>query len=104
MVGGKSSWAARAAALAVLGLAANPAHAAGPTVSVSFPASAETTALDGRLILLFSTDPKSEPRTQISGESALVSPFVFGQTVDGMKPGQSVSIGARAFGWPARSL
>ncbi|WP_394763346.1 hypothetical protein [Phenylobacterium sp.] len=92
------------AALAVLGLAATSAQAAGPSVSVSFPASAETKALDGRVILLFSTDPKGEPRTQVSGESALVSPFVFGQTVDGLKPGQAVTIGATAFGWPARSL
>jgi hypothetical protein len=91
-------------ALATLGLAAAPAHAAGPTVSVIFPASAEAKPLDGRLILLFSTDPKSEPRTQVSGESALVSPFVFGQTIDGLKPGQAVTIGAKAFGWPARSL
>ena len=92
------------AALALLGLAATSAQAAGPTVSISFPASAEAKPLDGRLILLFSTDPKSEPRTQMSGESALVTPFMFGQTVDGMKPGQAVTLGAQAFGWPARSL
>ena len=60
------------AALAGLGLAATSAQAAAPSVSVSFPASAETKALDGRVILLFSTDPKGEPRTQVSGESALV--------------------------------
>ena len=104
MIGKISSWARCAAATAALGLAVTAAQAAGPVVSVSFPASVEAKALDGRLILLFSTDPKGEPRTQVSGESALVSPFVFGQNVDGMKPGQAVIVGAKAVGWPARSL
>ncbi len=97
-------WVGRALAFAVLGVAATSAQAAGLNVAVSFPGAAEAKPIDGRLILLFSTDTKSEPRTQVSGESALPSPFVFGQTVDGMKAGQVVTVGAVAFGWPARSL
>ncbi len=96
--------AVRLAALALLGLSATEAHAAGPTVIVSFPAAMETKPLDGRVILLSSTNPNSEPRTQISGESALVSPFVFGQNAYGLKPGQAVPVGPQAFGWPVRSL
>jgi len=93
----------RIAALTLLGMAGS-AQAAAPGVSVSFPAAAEAKPVDGRIILLFSTDPKGEPRMRISGESALPSPFVFGQNVDGMKPGQAVTVGPKAFGWPARSL
>ena len=50
------NWAGRIAGLTLLGLATS-AHAAGPTVSVSFPASVETKVLDGRLILLMSNQP-----------------------------------------------
>ena len=57
------------------------------------------------MILIFSKDPKSEPRTQVTPESALRNPFVFGQTVDGLKPGQAVTLGGPGtFGWPARNL
>ncbi len=91
--------------LAAAVLAAGAAQAAGPAVSVSFPASAEAKALDGRVILIFSKDPQSEPRGQVTPESALRNPFVFGQTVDGLKPGQAVTLGGAAtFGWPARNL
>jgi hypothetical protein len=94
----------RWAAAAVLALWASQAQAGGPSFQVSFPAAVETQPLDGRIILLISTDPKSEPRTQVAHDTALTSPFVFGQNVDGMKPGQAVAVDAKAFGWPVRSL
>lgn len=78
--------------------------ASGPTFSVSFPAKLESGPLDGRVILLLSTSGEGEPRSQVSSESALVSPFVFGRNVDGLKPGQAAIVDAKAFGWPARSL
>jgi hypothetical protein len=77
---------------------------ASPAFSVSFPATASDKPIDGRVILLLGTDPSAEPRTRVSADEPLKSPFVFGLTVDGLKPGQSAVIDASAFGWPARSL
>ena len=84
--------------------AAGKAAATGPSFAISFPASIETKALDGRVILLLSTDPKGEPRTQGGEDEPLAAPFMFGHDVDGLKPGQTAVVDAKAFGWPARSL
>src|ERR1700723_3888311 len=71
-------------------------------VSVSFPAAQSAKALDGRLLLLLSNDPSEEPRMQIDDTPR--SQMVFGVTVDGLKPGQSVVVGGDAAGYPVRSL
>ncbi len=84
-------------------LMATAAQAA-PRITVSFPDAVSHTPLDGRIILLLGHDSKSEPRTQVSPDEPLKSPFIFGQTVEGMKPGQKVELGQGLFGWPARSL
>lgn len=83
---------------------ATATHAAGLRFAVAFPPAVEKATLDGRLILLVSRDPTTEPRTQVTSESALPNPYVFGQNVDGLRPGQTTLIDGRAFGWPARSL
>jgi hypothetical protein len=81
------------------------ASAAGLSFAVSFPASMSTAPLDGRVILLVAKGaPKDEPRSQVSPDEPLKSPFIFGLTVDGLKPGASAVIDASAFGWPAQSL
>ena len=69
---------------------------------VSFPASASKDALDGRLLLLISTNDEKEPRLQISED--LSTQQVFGLDVDGWKPGQTTVVDASAFGYPRRSL
>jgi hypothetical protein len=71
-------------------------------VSVSFPAGQSAKALDGRLLLLLSNDPSEEPRMQIDDTPR--SQMVFGVTVDGMKPGQSIVVGDSAAGYPVRKL
>jgi hypothetical protein len=71
-------------------------------ISVSFPASVSSKALDGRVLLLLSTDPSAEPRMQIN--DTMQSQIVFGTTVDGLAPGQPVTITAEAAGYPIRSL
>src|ERR1700733_16155172 len=71
-------------------------------VSVSFPGGQSAKALDGRLLLLLSNDPSEEPRMQI--DDSPKSQMVFGVTVDGMKPGQSVVVGDSAAGYPVRKL
>jgi hypothetical protein len=75
---------------------------AGPRFSISFPESASKTPLDGRLLLLISTDNTKEPRLQISED--LTTQQVFGIDVDGLKPGQAATVDAAALGYPVRSL
>jgi hypothetical protein len=71
-------------------------------ITVSFPASVSSKALDGRVMLLLSTDPSAEPRMQIN--DTMQSQIVFGTTVDGLAPGQPITITAEADGYPVRSL
>jgi len=95
-----------AALVLFLGLGAIAANAQpqGPAFAVSFPAARSASPLDGRIILLLATDSSSEPRAQVDADDALKTPFIFGLTVDGLKPGQSAILDSSAFGWPAASL
>src|SRR5687767_8228130 len=69
---------------------------------VSLPESAVKETLDGRLLLLISTNDKQEPRFQISED--LTTQQVFGVDVDGWKSGQTKVLDQGAFGYPVRSL
>src|SRR3984957_15485251 len=71
-------------------------------ITVTFPASVSAKPLDGRVLLLLSTDPAQEPRMQIDDSPR--SQIVFGTTVDGLAPGQAVTITREAAGYPIRSL
>jgi hypothetical protein len=53
-------------------------------------------------LLLLSTDASAEPRMQINDTPR--SQIVFGTTVDGLAPGQTVTIPGSAPGYPIRSL
>jgi hypothetical protein len=70
--------------------------------TVSFPAERSKTPLDGRLLLLISTEGKDEPRFQISDGPN--TQLVFGVDVDGLAPGAEAVVDASAFGYPLRSL
>ena len=74
----------------LLALVAQPVLAQ-PRVTVRFPATRSTTPLTGRLLLLFSVDPKDEPRNQIS--PGLNTQQVFGVDVDGWRPGTAQVVG-----------
>ena len=86
----------------------------GQTVAVSFPAAVAAKAartgngkgFDGRLLVMLSNDASTEPRMQIN--DTMQSQQVFGVTVDGMKPGETVSVGDGASGvadgYPRASL
>ena len=76
--------------------------ASAQTVTVSFPASQSAKPLDGRVLFLLSNDPSAEPRMQI--DDSLHSQIVFGVTVDGLKPGEPVTIDDKASGYPIRKL
>jgi len=75
---------------------------AAQTATVSFPASVSSKPLDGRVLFLLSNDPSSEPRMQIDDTPR--SQMIFGVTVDGLKPGEPVTIDDHAAGYPIRSL
>jgi hypothetical protein len=88
-------------------VAASPS-ASSQTITVSFPAARSSQPLDGRLLLLLSndpaamTDPEREPRMQINDTPK--SQMVFGVTVDGWKPGEALTIGEQADGYPRARL
>lgn len=70
--------------------------------AISFPEASSKEPLDGRMLLLVSTDDAREPRFQISED--LNTQQVFGIDVEGLKPGQEAIVTADAFGYPLRSL
>ncbi len=72
------------------------------TITVSFPAALSAKPLDGRVLFLLSNDPAAEPRMQIDDTPR--SQMIFGVTVDGLKPGESVTIDGGAAGYPIRSI
>lgn len=75
-----------------------------PSFSVKLPGTHVGAPIDGRMILLLSADLAREPRTHVSADEPLASPFIFGLNVDGMTAGHSVVLDDNAFGWPARQL
>jgi hypothetical protein len=75
------------------------------TFAVSSPAGLSPAGpIDGRVILLLSRDLKREPRSHVSPNEPLASPYLFGVTVDGLAAGHAAVIDHRAFGWPAARL
>jgi hypothetical protein len=70
--------------------------------SISFSKTSSREPIDGRLLLLVSTDESKEPRFQINED--LNTQQVFGVEVKRLKPGQETVIDASAFGYPLRSL
>ena len=75
---------------------------AGVRFTVSFSAERSETPLDGRVLLLLSTNDAAEPRFQISDGPG--TQLVFGLDVDGLAPGAEAVVDASALGYPLRSL
>src|SRR6476646_2394145 len=69
---------------------------------ISFPATLDKGPIDGRLLLLISTNTEGEPRFQINED--LNTQQVFGVDVDDWKPGEPKIVDQGAFGYPRRSL
>ncbi len=85
-----------------LAFAAVSVFAAGPAFNVSFPKERSAAALDGRLLLVLSTDPSAEPRLQI--DNTPKSQMLFGMDVEALAPGQTARMDDSAWGYPVRSL
>ena len=75
---------------------------AGPRFVVSFPKSRNAQPIDGRILLLLSSDPSAEPRMQINDSPR--SQMMFGVDVDALNPDQPVTVDDHAFGYPVRYL
>src|SRR5208283_5057054 len=76
--------------------------AASPRFSVSFPKEQSAAPLDGRLLLVVSTDPSAEPRMQINDTPS--TQMIFGVDVDGLQPGHGAVVDEHASGYPVHSL
>jgi hypothetical protein len=70
--------------------------------TVQLPNSLSDKPLDGRLLLLLSTKPGTEPRFQVEDDTHTQQ--VFGIDVEGWVPGTTKTIDAKAFGYPVESL
>ena len=70
--------------------------------AVSFSAERSNTSLDGRLLLMVSTDGSKEPRFQI--DDSPKTQQIFGIDVDGLRPGQNIFFDESVFGYPVKSL
>ena len=92
-------------AIAVVALAALAPESEKPKVrfSVTYGAGASAAPLDGRLLLLISTDSSEEPRLQIN-DNALKSQQVFGLDVEGWRAGQASIFEGDVLGFPAPSF
>lgn len=73
-----------------------------PVFNVSFSSELTSETMDGRLLLLLSTDDGEEPRFQIS--DGLSTQIVFGKNVENWNTGSPVSFTTNDFGYPYSSL
>ncbi len=69
---------------------------------ISFPKKLSQKALDGRMLLMISTDVTGEPRFQISDGPD--TQLIFGINVDGLKPDGVAIIDSNVFGYPLKSI
>ena len=89
-------------AIFAIAIAANAQQTPSYRFSVSFPKAQSAEPLDGRLLLILSTDPSAEPRLQIS--NSVRTQILFGLDVDSLRPDQPATLDDAAFGYPIRFL
>jgi hypothetical protein len=70
--------------------------------SISFSADQSATPIDGRVLLMISTDPSAEPRFQIADGPA--TQVIFGIDVEGLAPGRDAIVDETALGYPIDSV
>jgi hypothetical protein len=88
--------------LVVLGALLDAPVAQGPRFAVKLGPEVGQKPVDGRLLVMISTDPSEEPRFQIT--DAVKSQQVFGVDLEGASPDREVIIDASALGYPLDSL
>ncbi len=72
------------------------------SILVSFSGNANESAVDGRLLLMLSTNDEKELRFQIG--TGLDAQLIFGMDVSGMQPGEEIIFDDSVFGFPYPSL
>lgn len=85
-------------------VACGPGDGSGPRFQVGYPEALGEGPLDGRLVVLLSDElgeDAPEPRFQISDGPG--TQYVFGVDVEGWTPGETITVGSDAFGYPVRS-
>lgn len=87
-------------AFGMQGLAANPDSPF--RIAISFSEKVNSQALDGRILLMFSTDNIAEPRFQINDGPD--TQLVYGINVEVLKPGEEAIIDGDVLGYPIRSI
>ena len=76
-----------------------------PAIHFRYPAAAAQGPLDGRLILILSTDLRAEaPEPRLATRSDYLAPQVFGFDLEGWAADTATPLAAEAFGFPIRSL
>ncbi len=70
--------------------------------AISFSERIGNEPLDGRIILLLSTDNSAEPRFQTGGGAGAIG--VFGLDVEDLAPGEDAILDSSVFGYPVESL
>lgn len=78
--------------------------AARPRFAISFPATLHRHPLDGRILLIISTDSTQEPRFQIDNDAGPRTQQLFGIDVEGLEPGETAVIDTSTFGFPRSSV
>src|ERR1700683_2745538 len=79
--------------------AAHVSRAAATSFAISLPAGRSAVPLYGRIILLVSPDLSREPRSHVSEDEPLESPYLFGLNVDAFRTSAAVIIDGHASGW-----
>ena len=88
--------------LVALPLAAQTAPVPAPRFLVTFPVARSSVPLDGRLLLLLSTDSTDEPRNQIS--DIYETQLIFGRDVEAWAGGRIARMDGSADGYPVERL
>lgn len=73
-------------------------------IEVSFSREAAAAPLDGRVLLLISTDGKTEPRQQFFGERTWQAQQIFGVDAEALQPDQPAVFDGSVLGFPMKSL
>lgn len=89
-------------ALSVVACSRPDAEKSTAQVRVSFSKTVSDKSLDGRLLLMFANNDKSEPRFQIN--AGLNAQPVFGMNANAFAPGESLTFDEEVFGFPFESL
>ena len=84
--------------VAALAPLASIGPAGAPSITVRLAPGAASAPIDGRLLLLVSTDKTGEPRFQI--DAGPKTQQVFGIDVDAWRPGETKTIDADVLGYP----